>query len=351
MIIYFAFLASLELFLCDYNLNSPIYVYNPRNNNLSSHSNLTYLPIQNILKKNLILSIIVGYSLDNILPFIKSIIRSNFQNCDIVIFVKNISQEVIDCLKSYGIIIYEISTKFNKLEVTLYRWKLYLDFLEKNKQKYHLVLSIDIRDSIAQKDIFAFYNNSKPFLALFLEDGILNETFNKNWMINIYGVELHKIISDKTIINAGIILGTLNIFIAFLNILWKNILAFPKAVDQSIINYLIYKDKIFEDYIILNDNCGPVMTIGLTKRENIILDSEYNILNFEGQIASIVHQYDRHKDLLILFKKKFFPECLKDMVVRKNNYIFLFLLEIFMICLLIKIYFSSHNLIKNKNMK
>lgn len=188
MIIYFAFLASLELFLCDYNLNSPIYADNPRNNNLSSHPKPTYLPIQNIPKKNLILSIIVGYSLDNILPFIKSIIRSNFQNCDIVIFVKNISQAVIDCLKSYGIIIYEISTKFNKLDVTLYRWKLYLDFLEKNKQKYNLVLSIDIRDSIAQKDIFAFYINSKPFLALFLEDGTLNETFNKNWMINIYGV-------------------------------------------------------------------------------------------------------------------------------------------------------------------
>ena len=62
------------------------------------------------------------------------------------------------------------------------------------------------------------------------------------------------------------------------------------------LNYLIYVENILNNRtIIFNDEYGPVLTLGLTKRNKIILDSDNNILNFNNQITSIVHLYDRYK--------------------------------------------------------
>jgi hypothetical protein len=68
--------------------------------------------------------------------------------------------------------------------------------------------------------------------------------------------------------------------------------------------------------IIKSDNFGPVMTIGWNKRENITLDSNDNILNFRGEVAYVIHQYDRHKDLLMKIQEKF----LYKFFVCSNNY-------------------------------
>ena len=53
------------------------------------------------------------------------------------------------------------------------------------------------------------------------------------------------------------------------------------------------------------------MTIGKTRREDIHLDSENNILNFRGEIASVVHQYDRKHDIASTVINKFCPELIE----------------------------------------
>ena len=89
------------------------------------------------------------------------------------------------------------------------------------------------------------------------------------------------------------------------------------STDQGIGNYLIYYEKIFKDYIIKSDNFGPVITIGWNKRENITFDSKNNILNFRGEVAYVIHQYDRHKEILMKIQEKF----LYKFFVCYNNYI------------------------------
>ena len=70
-----------------------------------------------------------------------------------------------------------------------------------------------------------------------------------------------------------------------------------KVFDQGVLNYLIYYKKIFNDSLIIKDNHDFLMTIGSTPRNKIILDKENNILNFNGKIAAVVHQYDRKNDI------------------------------------------------------
>ena len=43
------------------------------------------------------------------------------------------------------------------------------------------------------------------------------------------------------------------------------------------------------------------MTIGLTKAENIFFDVDDNIVNGNGKVAAIIHQYDRKPKI----KKKY----------------------------------------------
>ena len=85
----------------------------------------------------------------------------------------------------------------------------------------------------------------------------------------------------------------------------KYIRQMEKVFDQGVLNYLIYYKKIFNDSLIIKDNHDFLMTIGSTPRNKIILDKEYNILNFNGKIASVVHQYDRKKDIAKNLNTKF----------------------------------------------
>jgi len=47
------------------------------------------------------------------------------------------------------------------------------------------------------------------------------------------------------------------------------------------------------------------MTICVTKRNKISLDADNNVLNFDGKIAAIVHQYDRKPDIVRKFNNEY----------------------------------------------
>ena len=69
--------------------------------------------------------------------------------------------------------------------------------------------------------------------------------------------------------------------------------------DQSVTNYLIYYKNLFKDILIKSDiNSGPVMTVGLINYKNLSFDSEGNLLNYNGEKPSIIHQYDRINSLV-----------------------------------------------------
>ena len=123
-------------------------------------------------------------------------------------------------------------------------------------------------------------------------------------------------------------------------------------MDQSILNYIIYHLKLFDDNIIKSNNKeGPLMTIGITiYRKNICLDSEYNILNDKGQIAAVVHQYDRSLNLTKILRNKF--DNIKKLKINSNSYIIIII--VFLNSFLIIYFFFkllSHKKIKSRKEK
>ena len=265
------------------------------------------------MKKNLLIGSITGYLWQDVAPFFKSFERAGFENCDCVMFVANMSDKTIEKIKSCGVIVQKIPDKFKGISIINFRWKIYADFLQENPDKYNLVFTADVRDVFFQSDVFRFYENNKNFLGIAIEDNFLSEKTNKSWLVNAYGEEAYKTIAHERILCAGTVWGTVDNFCNFSLAMWEKLssvcLLRKNVIDQAVGNWLIYHDKMFYNSLIKSDNQdGKVMTIGFTARENIKLDSNDNILNGKGEIAAVIHQYDRHNDIVIKVINKFCPE-------------------------------------------
>ena len=320
MILNFLILILINYNLCNKTINNiknnfinETYMYTSYSQTLNNNKRINN-------KKNLIMGVISKYSLNQILPFFNSFKRSHFENCDIVMFVRYIAKNTIDYLQSNGVIVHIIPEIYKKVGTINLRWKMYIDFLKDKKNKYNLIFSADVRDIFFQKDIFKYYENHKPFLGVAIEDGTNNQWLNRQWIIDYAGLEKQKLIKNERVICVGTIWGTYKIFLDFCKVFWKRLIENPKYIEQGIANYMFYYDKLFGDLLVKSDNFGPVMTIGLTKRQNIVLDQQNNILNFAGEIASVIHQYDRKRDIVEKVIKKYCPEIIYfNNNINKNN--------------------------------
>ena len=305
----------------------------------NQNSNIRKLNLLNIFgknKKNLIIGAIIKYSWDVIKNFFISLNNTNIENCDIVMFVGNFSEQTIEKIKSYNVTIYDIPKEFieSKHRIHNYRFKLYEDFLIKNKGKYNMVFTADVRDTIFQKDIFQFYNNyHKPFLGVFLEEWyIKKDKINKYWAKLLCDVEK---IQNNKIICVGTLIATVDKFIELCNVIWKMIIEkndFENYLDQGALNCIIYDKKLFSDCLRAQGNLGPLMTIGLSAKQYIVLDNNDNILNYVGEIPAVVHQYDRMPDIKRKINKKLERS---NNIKKRNNYIKLSRKNIFNIIIII----------------
>lgn len=290
------------------------------------------------LKKNLIIGAVIKYKWKKVAPFIKSYAMSGLENCDCILFISKMSKYAINKIKSFGIIIYNIPEKYKNKKIINIRWKLYEDFLISNLYKYNLVMAVDVRDLFFQKDPFKYYNNKKSFLGVAIEDGTLSQGINRKWIIKSYGKHLLKKIQHKRIICVGTVWGTIDKFIKFSKEMWKRLDSDSslehKVIEQAVANFIIYHDKMFNDCLVISNNKdGPIMTIARTKREDIYFDLDDNIINKKGEVAAIIHQYNRKPEILTKVLNKYCSEIISNKV--KNYYILIFSLSFFFI--LIKI--------------
>ena len=142
-----------------------------------------YSKLKNI-KKDLIVGYIYGYSWDKVRNYFISLVKVGFKNVDVVMFVNEISQDTIEKIKSFGVIVYPVPEN-PYLSKKCQRWEIYANFLKENKDIYNMVLYTDVKDTIFQNDVFQFYNSDKSFFGVSEEDILLTESLNKRWMLSI----------------------------------------------------------------------------------------------------------------------------------------------------------------------
>ena len=92
---------------------------------------------------------------------------------------------------------------------------------------------------------------------------------NKEWFIGTFGEDEFKKIENEYVICAGLVWGTSDKFYLLANKIWEKAKVSPvkeKLHDQSILQYIVYNEKIFDDCLIKNIyNDGYALTIGKNK--------------------------------------------------------------------------------------
>lgn len=184
----------------------------------------------------------------------------------------------------------------------------YSDYLVTNKFK-NVVLT-DTRDVIFQKDLF-----KEPINGLFLGMEDINtpigyDSFHIKWISDVYGQNYLKSISDKQISCAGVTFGDYESIKNYLNVMLTEFINIPYYTmvkcnyDQGIHNKLLYSNN-FENVHKCQPLSSDILTLGLVNPQKIKVNSFGHILNEDGSIPAIVHQYDRHKNLEKMILKNY----------------------------------------------
>ena len=281
------------------------------------------------MKKNLIIGAITNYVWGDVEPFFNSFKQANFENTDCVMFVHNMASRTLNKIRECGVKIFQIPSKYKHGCINDCRWEIYRDFLKDKCELYNIIFTADVRDSFFQKDLFKCHDDSKPFLCVALEDFTLTEGTNRSWLTKIYGSEIYETIKNNRIICTGTVLGTCKEFFEFTTAITNEINSDSyehfRIADQGCGNGIIYHKKMFHDVLKTSTNYdGYIMTIGLTKPEDIKLDANGNIFNGVGEIAAVVHQYDRKPVIIAVAQaryckyKKFFERIKIRMEMRLN---------------------------------
>lgn len=262
---------------------------------------------------NTILGLAFGFGFDILKPFLYSLTRTDF-NGELCLMVTNISSEIVNSLsileKNYKINI--ISFNFKDMDWSLYRHVLYHNYLiehvkdKMNGSEYekHNIMLTDTRDVVFQKDPFDFdINNS---LCCFLEDksqSINSCPYNSGWIKDIFGNNMLDEIGSNMISCAGVTIGDYKSIIIYLETMIDciNRIGKKNCVDQGIHNYIIYQKENRENNLrnkinlrLFETGKGPVFTMGYVKEKDIIFNNDGFIINNDGSIANVLHQYDRH---------------------------------------------------------
>ncbi|MCQ9205974.1 MAG: hypothetical protein NG737_06655 [Omnitrophica bacterium] len=283
--------------------------------------------IINPQKKDIVISIAANYTLDKIRIFLLSLKETDFRG-DIYLFVSNISSVASRALKRYGVHLIPFKEKypyandaipvdtewsrssFGNLKLYAYRFIMYYFFLEEYKERYSRVMLSDIRDVVFQRNPFEFSFDDDS-LYCFCENkniSIKQNLMNAGWIRTLYGEKVLQQIGDKSIVCAGITIGTVSVILNYLNTMVKGIKELGKTqlsnTDQAVHNYSIYTNKLKNVKLLKNED-GPIATLRLVSSEEIRTDKNGLVLNSEGNIMHVVHQYDGHPFLVKRIMEKY----------------------------------------------
>lgn len=244
---------------------------------------------------NLILGTAFGYSPTQIEVFVKSLRK--YSNSNVMLVVDLLSEELNEFFTEYNISAYVHPidlTNIRAAEIFNIRHRCYRDILEHNFLDVERVFISDVRDVLFQSDPFAHTTDTD--LEFFLEPKQIKDCeFNSKKIKKLYGDRFLSEIGDNLISCAG---TTIGLRAGILKYLDEMLLELSRlriqnnafADDQAVHNYLIY-NNYFSNHKKYNTGAGPVSTLHHLREG--IFNEQGEVINIDGTVVPIVHQWDR----------------------------------------------------------
>jgi hypothetical protein len=167
-------------------------------------------------------------------------------------------------------------------------------------------LITDCRDVLIQSDPFSLVNGR--LISGLEPETIGNERYTCQWLEDAYGRDVLQRFLDKQVICAGVTLGPAqqieNYLTELCDEMWKRL---PQMIfenigyDQAAHIYLILEDRI--EVELTSNQQGIIATVSLEDAGEFAVDVNLGRVKIYDRYPAIVHQYDRHPNLLDFFTK------------------------------------------------
>lgn len=236
----------------------------------------------NQTKKNAIITSTNLRDVDFVINHWYKSIKKNvdLKNIDVVLVGLDLSKEKISEAKKTGLKVY--SYNLNGRNVVMNRFKGIIQFLKENN--YENIIITDGGDVLFLDDVSSFLNKKKDKIEVvrehyrnFFFHSLINEkNFSKE-----NTQKIKKLISNKKVINIGVLIGNSKKIIKLLENMYKFVKKESFGPDQVIINYLLYKDGFEEIDELYN------FIPNVTKRK--IKSSKSNFLLKNNEKIKIIH--------------------------------------------------------------
>jgi hypothetical protein len=189
------------------------------------------------------------------------------------------------------------SLEFHLEGLQALRYAHYLRYLQTHGADADFVMLTDLRDVVFQDDPF---RNGVEGLELYLEEDHLRigtDHFNTLWLRKLYGVSTVTALGGTPISCSGTVVGTADAIRRYLTEMVSEIVWRRRplgALDQGVHNWLIAQGRLPHATLVPNGT-GRVLTMGGMASYRTAPDGM--ILNADGSVPAVVHQFDRHPEL------------------------------------------------------
>ena len=222
-------------------------------------------------------------------PFLDSLQETEFTG-EVVFFVSENESQISRFLREEKQIrVCTFDEKSYSMPIHAFRYFLYRDFLEAFANKYDRVMIADVRDVLFQRDPFDFDMSD---LNVFLEDVIIGQCpYNSNWITSRFSLAEQIHLYNCPVSCSGITIGQTQEILEYLELMTRFLMPPLNLVgyDQGVHNFLLYNRYI--DPRVFRNRCGPILTMGYAR--DCRVSNEGSVLNEDGSIVNVIHQYDR----------------------------------------------------------
>ncbi len=246
-----------------------------------------------------------GYGAAELEVFVRSL-RAHFDG-DVILFVDQDRPDVAELLKTFDVISAGLpwGEAWSPHPVTA-RFGAYVNWLS-DRPWIEEVLLTDVRDVVFQGDPFA---EPVTRLEAFTEsegDRLADHAFNMKHLRSLVGEGMTQSVAGRACLCAGTIVGPAREMMQLCRVLLMTA-AIPRSgvaasfgTDQAAYNLAVHLGVVDAD---IRPNFGRVATIGLSNAGGLTVREDGLIVNPDGGVSPVVHQYDRHPHLTAAVRAK-----------------------------------------------
>ncbi|MBV9528163.1 hypothetical protein [Sphingomonas sp.] len=282
--------------------------------------------------RDLILGIVNNYGFYQVSRFILTLRQSGFQGRLCLFAGPATSRATVRRMRAHGVEVIRYRESFpfiesphpdsrrslpKRIHIYNYRHFLYHDYLLKNGGRFRNVLLADVKDVVFQRDPFDFPIGDRLYVAMESPRNPIGRCESTpDWIVAGFGTARLEQLRDKPMSCAGTTIGPVAEVERYLRALLGQIDIMRDAyacADQAAHNLLLHSGGLDPVQRVENFE-GPILTVGT--EPGYQLNERSELVNRDGSVINIIHQYDRHPELVALFEAKVRPVAWKRLLAK-----------------------------------